>query len=65
MHKLKNISVDSNNITFKSVDGVLYSKNGTKLLNYPVGKVDEKYAIPDGVTDIGWNAFSGGVNLKA
>ncbi|OVE68270.1 cell wall-binding protein [Clostridium diolis] len=62
---LKNISVDSNNITFKSVDGVLYSKNGTKLLNYPVGKVDEKYAIPDGVTDVGCNAFSGGVNLKS
>ncbi|NSB14600.1 leucine-rich repeat domain-containing protein [Clostridium beijerinckii] len=62
---LKNISVDSNNLTFKSVNGVLYSKDGTKIVNYPVGKVDEKYTIPDGVTDIGWNAFSGGVNLKS
>ncbi len=62
---LTNISVDNNSTTFKSIDGVLYSKDGTKLLNYPIGKVDEKYTIPDGVKDIGWNAFYGSVNLKS
>lgn len=60
-----NISVDENNTTFKSINGVLYSKDGTKLLDYPSGKVDENYTIPDGVTDIGENAFSGGINLKS
>ena len=62
---LTNISVDNNNTTYKSIDGVLYSKDGTKLLNYPGGKVDEKYTIPDGVTGIGDNAFYGSVNLKS
>ncbi|WP_238916869.1 leucine-rich repeat domain-containing protein [Clostridium sp. YIM B02555] len=62
---LISISVDNNNTNFKSIDGILYSKDGSKLLNYPSGKVDEKYAISNVVTEIGRNAFYGNVNLKS
>lgn len=54
---LKEISVGDNNANYKSIDGVLYSKDGTKLLEYPNGKTDENYAIVDGVKTIGYNAF--------
>lgn len=54
---LKEISVDDNNANYKSIDGVLYSKDGTELLEYPNGKADENYNIVDGVKTIGHNAF--------
>ncbi|EKQ58006.1 MULTISPECIES: leucine-rich repeat domain-containing protein [unclassified Clostridium] len=62
---LTNISVDNDNTTYKSIDGILYSKDGSKLLNYPIGRVGEKYIIPNGVTSIGNSAFAGNVNLKS
>ncbi|MBR4730626.1 MAG: leucine-rich repeat protein [Prevotella sp.] len=56
---LTSIIVDETNQTFKSVDGVLISKNGTTILTYPAGKTETAYIIPSGVTSIGESAFYG------
>ncbi|MBQ4268240.1 MAG: leucine-rich repeat protein [Clostridia bacterium] len=61
--RLKNITVRGNNPVYKSVDGVLYSKDGKTLLNYPAGKKAASFAIPDSVTTIGWYAFENCQNL--
>lgn len=52
------ISVDAGNEYFKNdAYGVLYTKDGTKLLAYPGGRVDPEYTIPSTVTTIGKEAF--------
>lgn len=56
-YELKKISVSGSSETFASVDGVLYSKDMTKLCFYPMGKTDAEYIIPDTVTEIGDFAF--------
>ena len=53
---LTTIEVSPDNLTFKSIDGVLLSKDGTQLLQVPPAK-DGAYTVPDGVTDIEYNAF--------
>jgi len=63
--KLKVIEVDSNNTTFKTVDGVLYSFDETNLLAYPAGKLDKSFIIPDGVTSIGNSAFYNCTSLNS
>ena len=55
--KLTNITVDSNNSNYKSVDGVLFDKNGENLMLYPAGKQGASYVVPDGVGSIGAHAF--------
>jgi type II secretory pathway pseudopilin PulG len=52
------INVDPENPSYKSVNGVLYNKQGTVLCRYPVAKTDKNYVIPDGVTRIDDAAFS-------
>lgn len=54
---LMKINTSENNQYFKSVDGVLFSKDGKILVRYPMGKNDESYTIPEGVTIIGKEAF--------
>ena len=54
---LISIDVDENNTAFRSVDGVLFDKNMSTLIQYPLGRVGH-YSIPDGVTSIGAGAFS-------
>lgn len=56
---LTEILVDKDNAAFCSVDGVLFSKDKTKLLEYPQAKEDETYSIPDTVTVIADDAFYG------
>ena len=46
------ITVDTNNRAYSSVDGVLFDKGQTTLIQYPAGKTGG-YAIPDSVTAIG------------
>jgi hypothetical protein len=53
---LTSISVDSLNPAYSSVDGVLFNKNQTTLVEYPSGTTGN-YAIPNSVTSIGNNAF--------
>ncbi len=61
-YSLKNIEVDEDNPNYKSVDGVLYTKDGTKLVQYPAGKKGTSYDIPNGVLSIGYGAF--GISSK-
>ena len=56
---LTNITVDENNNYYKSIDGNLYNKGGTKLIQYAIGKTDTSFIIPDSVTYIGDWAFGG------
>lgn len=55
--KLKSIDVSENNEHFRSVDGVLFSKDMAKLIQYPYGKTQKEYTVPDSVTCIYPGAF--------
>lgn len=57
---LKSINIDENNKYFKSIDGVLFLKNESKLILYPFGKEDRFYEIPDGTISIGEESFKNG-----
>jgi len=46
---LRSITVDENNPNYASEDGVLYTKDKTKLLLYPSMKTDEMFIVPEGV----------------
>lgn len=54
---LTQIRVDTANRYYKSVDGVLFTKDQTKLVAYPGGK-SSSYVIPDGVTSVVNGAFA-------
>lgn len=56
--RMNNISVAEDNKYFASENGVLFNKSKTEILNYPNGKSDASYSIPDYVTKIGDYAFS-------
>ena len=56
---ISKIKVDSNNQYFKSVDGVLFTKDGKTIIAYPAGKAGEKYEIPPTVNTIAESAFDG------
>lgn len=62
--KLEQFEVDSGNIYFMSIDGVLYSKDQKGLIRYPAGKKDEVYKMPEFVTEVDIDAFGTNVNLK-
>ena len=49
---LQSFSVGTGSATLKSIDGVLYSKNGQTLIEYPDGKTNSSFVIPDGVTTV-------------
>ena len=57
------INVDENNTKYKSVDGVLFNKDMTTLILYPNAKINASYAIPNSVTEIEVDAFSGCTSL--
>ena len=61
---LVSIIVDSANPNYKSIDGVLYSKDGKTLILYPANKAGESFSVPDGVIKISFSAFGCLNNLK-
>lgn len=60
---LEVIEVDDENKNFKSLDGVLFSKDGTELYCCPGGYSVENYTVPQGVTWVGSAAFASCENL--
>ena len=55
------ITVDPNNQTYSSEDGVLYY--GHTLLIYPAGKADSEFTIDETITNIALMSFEGNANL--
>jgi hypothetical protein len=60
---LATITVDDGNTAYSSQDGVLYDKDKTTLIQYPAGKAETAFTIPNSVTSIGSSAFSGCIGL--
>ena len=48
----ESFTVSAASATLKAIDGVLYSKNGLTLIEYPEGKKNETFEIQDGVTTV-------------
>ena len=62
---LEKIAVDSKNEHFSSDDyGVLFNKDKTQLIQYPIGNKRTNYTIPSSVTSIGDCSFHCCKNLK-
>ena len=55
---LTSINVEENNQNYCSEDGVLFNKDKTKLIKYPIKKLGTEYIIPSSVASIGDGAFS-------
>ncbi|MGE5580456.1 MAG: leucine-rich repeat protein [Bacillota bacterium] len=56
-YALKAITVDGDNTAFSSESGVLYNADKTTLICHPSGRSDQRFDIPDSVTEIGDYAF--------
>ncbi|MEI7940217.1 MAG: leucine-rich repeat protein, partial [Verrucomicrobiota bacterium] len=56
------IKVDTNNLAFTSVDGILFNKSQTTLVQYPGGRAGN-YTVPNSVTSIRFGAFVGCTRL--
>jgi hypothetical protein len=59
--KIANINVNTANLSYTSVDGVLFNKAKTSLVAYPSARTGENYVIPSTVTSISEYAFTGSV----
>ena len=59
------INVATENQNYVSVNGVLHNKDKTAIICYPAGKKDKNYKILDGVTSIGYSAFSDCASLTS
>ena len=62
---LQNLNVAGDNSVYASDNGILFSKDKTKLLAYPAGRTGTSYTPPDSVTEIGERAFYGVANLES
>ncbi len=61
---LAEINVDKDNEVYSSDEhGVLFNKDKTKLIKYPVGNKSQEYVIPETVTSVDMFAFGGCTNL--
>ena len=67
-YKMNSITVAEGNPYFKSVDGVVYSKDGFRLVFFPSGRTGE-WTVPDSVTALDDASFAGAslstVNIHA
>jgi len=61
--KLESINVEADNPNYTSENGILFNKEKTTLIRYPVKKEGDLYTPPNSVTSIGDYAFDGCSNL--
>ena len=61
---LKHVDVEEGNESFASVDGVLFSKDKTKLIYYPSQKNDESYKTPKETKELASYSFNKNSYLK-
>ena len=61
---LETITVNEENTTYKSVDGVVYTEDGTTLVAYPSGSKATSYALLTDTKAVGGAAIVGAVSLK-
>ena len=61
---IENITVENNNTQFCDQNGVLFDKNKTKLIFYPIAKKGTTYTIPSTVTTIGELCFRKSIYLE-
>ena len=54
---IREYTTHPDNQAFSAVDGVLYSKDGSALIEYPAGRERSEFVVPIGVTEIKSNAF--------
>lgn len=55
---ISEINVAKKNKNYKSVDGVVFTKDGKTIVKYPAAKSGKQYEIPDGVNTIVDSAFA-------
>lgn len=55
---LSSIDVDSASKSYKSEDGILFTRDGLTIVTYPAGKSGASYEIPAGVVSVGTAAFA-------
>ena len=63
MRSLQSIKVPAANKHFTTVDGVLMTKDGTRLIVCPAGEAKTTYTVPDGVEEIDPMAFADAYGL--
>ena len=59
------VDVATDNEYYTSVNGVLFNKDKTELICYPIGKSDKSYTIPNSATSISTGAFRGCTSLAS
>ena len=62
-NKIEKINVEEDNQYYTSIDGVLFNKSETEIIDYPNYTEAEFYAVPQSVTSIGEYAFGGDIPL--
>ena len=60
---LFSIEVDPDNPSYASVDGNLYDKSITRIIQYASGREEQEFTLPKSVKIVGRNSFSGAINL--
>lgn len=56
-HFIQNIEITENNPYYKSIDGIVYSKDGKKLIKFSPVRRCYDFKIPEGVEEIDIHAF--------
>lgn len=61
---LEEVNVSSENPYYSSLNGILFSKDGTCIICYPMGRPDENYEMPDSVIKVETGCFTANKYLK-
>jgi len=62
---IEKYEVEGDSPVFKTIEGVLFSKDGKRLISYPRGSHTEWYRVPEGVLYVEPRAFARETKLKS